>query len=86
MKAFVRLVSLDVFVCFRSSDIAIAENKPIFVVSDLHIGVGKRNSFAMSNRERLFSNFLDHIEKEAAKLVIVGDFLELWHSRIEPVL
>lgn len=64
--------------------------KPIYVVSDLHLGDGgPRDNFAhMSNghREDEFLAFLDFVEEQNGRLIIVGDFFELWQSNISMVL
>ena len=55
------------------------ENKPIYVISDLHIGdKSRKNIFVKSGREKLFERLLDHVEQENGQLIILGDFLELW--------
>ena len=64
--------------------------RPIYIVSDLHLGDGgPRDNFAhMSNgfREIEFMAFLDFVEKQHGRLIIVGDLFELWQSNISLVL
>lgn len=65
-------------------------NKPVFVVSDLHLGdKGPRDNFAaMSDEERPreFTSFLDFVEDHDGQLIIAGDLFELWQSNISVVL
>ena len=59
-----------------------------FFISDLHLGVGRTATGAWSPLEDFrwhaaFASFLDHLSrttKDDAKLVILGDMLELWQS------
>lgn len=62
--------------------------KPIFAISDLHLGDGgpRDNFFAYSDREKQFSAFLDYVEGIDGEIVIVGDFFELWQSNMSKVL
>ncbi len=60
--------------------------KPIFAVSDLHIGdKGFRDNFQYSN-ERRFFGFLDYVEECDGEIVVVGDFFELWQANMSKVL
>ncbi len=60
--------------------------KPIFAISDLHIGGrGFRDNFQY-NGEIRFQGFLDYVEDCDGEIVIVGDFFELWQSNISKVL
>lgn len=65
-------------------------NRPIFVVSDLHLGDGgPRDNFChMSggNREHEFRQFLDHVQSENGDVIINGDLHELWQANISKVL
>ncbi len=62
-------------------------NKPIFVVSDLHIGSGgKRDSFSQHDRSRDFDRFLDFVRKEDGQLVILGDFIDLWRFSLKQII
>jgi UDP-2,3-diacylglucosamine pyrophosphatase LpxH len=65
----------------------VIDNKPIFVISDLHIGDGKRkDNFAKNDREKLLDSFLDFVDKEDGRLIILGDFLELWWYKLDNVI
>src|SRR5512139_1302145 len=60
--------------------------RPIYVISDLHMGVGRANGRDWHPLEdfrwpRAFDGFLRQIRKDhpgGVDLVIAGDFLELW--------
>lgn len=64
--------------------------RPIFVVSDLHLGDrGPRDNFTyMSNgtRHNEFLAFLDMVEEKNGRLIIAGDLFELWQSNMSLVL
>ncbi|KKL13850.1 hypothetical protein LCGC14_2521650 [marine sediment metagenome] len=61
--------------------------KPIFAISDLHLGDGgPRDNFAYGSCEKQFLAFLDYVECACGQLVIVGDFFELWQANISKVL
>ncbi len=61
--------------------------KPIFAISDLHLGDGgPRDNFAHSGNKRRFLGFLDYVEECDGEIVIVGDFFELWQSNMSKVL
>ncbi len=60
--------------------------KPIFAISDLHIGdKGFRDNFQYSG-ERRFLGLLDYVEDCGGEIVIVGDFFELWQANMSKVL
>ncbi len=60
----------------------IAYSKPVFVISDLHIGDGsQKDNLSRENREELLSNFLEYVQGENGELIIIGDFIELWPWR-----
>jgi len=62
-------------------------NKPIFIISDLHIGSGgPRDSFSQYNRCAYFENFLNYVEKEDGELIILGDFIDLWRFSFKKVV
>jgi len=65
-------------------------SRPIFIVSDLHAGIGDaRDNFAwMSNgwRATEFNNFLDYVEAENGELIINGDLLEMWQNNVSKVI
>ncbi len=65
----------------------IETTKPIFVISDLHIGDGGRiDPLRSSKKQRLFNSFLDHIDRENGELVITGDLLEMWHCKFDRII
>ena len=52
---------------------------PIFVVSDLHLGSGgRRDSFSVMRKEKLFFDFLDFVERNSGELIITGDLVDMW--------
>ncbi len=62
-------------------------SRPVFVVSDLHMGDGgPRDNFVIDNKETQFNLFLDYVEENKGRLVICGDLFELWQSNISKVL
>jgi len=63
------------------------QTKPIFVVSDLHLGSGgRRDNFATYGREKQFFDFLDFVEKNDGELIITGDLVDMWRFRIRRIL
>ena len=46
----------------------------IFVVSDAHFGSGE----GQEEREELFIEFLDMVEREGSKLILLGDIFDFW--------
>jgi UDP-2,3-diacylglucosamine pyrophosphatase LpxH len=65
----------------------IARGKSIFVISDLHIGDGTaKDNFYFRKKHLLLQSFLDYVDGEDGELVIIGDFLELWHYSLESVV
>jgi UDP-2,3-diacylglucosamine pyrophosphatase LpxH len=64
-----------------------SENKPVFVISDLHMGDrGARDNFAVGNKETELNLLLEFVEKENGELVIVGDLFEFWQASLGKVL
>lgn len=62
-------------------------SKPIFVVSDLHIGNGSSlDQFQIAGAEPLFLRFLDYVSNEEGRLIITGDLLELWRFPLTEVI
>jgi|WetSurMetagenome_2_1015567.scaffolds.fasta_scaffold03736_7 UDP-2,3-diacylglucosamine pyrophosphatase LpxH len=63
-----------------------AQLRPIYIISDLHMGVGRTDGFSWNRLEdfrwpRAFDGFLTQISKDHPKgvdLIIAGDMLELW--------
>jgi|WetSurMetagenome_2_1015567.scaffolds.fasta_scaffold77818_1 metallophosphoesterase superfamily enzyme len=91
MKHYMKLIPLifaGAFVAMLWVDTALAleKGRPIYVISDLHMGVGKAKGSDWHRLEdfrwpRAFEGFLRQIIKDSpdgADLVIAGDFLELW--------
>lgn len=65
----------------------IASDKPIFVISDLHIGDGsKRDNLRVEGRETQLHAFLDYVERCDGELVVAGDLFEFWRYRVDKVL
>ena len=63
------------------------QNKPIYVVSDLHLGSGgRRDNFATYHKEEQFFDFLDFVEKNDGELIITGDLVDMWRFRIRRIL
>jgi len=63
------------------------ENKPIFVISDLHLGDGgPRDNSAVGSRRVEFGKFLDHVADKNGELVIVGDMFEFWQASLSQVI
>jgi len=64
--------------------------RPIYAVSDLHLGdKGPRDNFThMGDGKRLgeFWSFLNMVERNKGRLIIVGDLFELWQSNMSLVL
>ncbi len=63
------------------------QHKPIFVVSDLHLGSGgRRDNFATYRKEKQFFDFLDFVAKNDGELIITGDLVDMWRFRIRRIL
>lgn len=64
--------------------------RPLYAVSDLHLGDrGPRDNFThMSDglRKGEFWGFLNMVERNGGRLIIVGDLFELWQSNMSRVL
>src|SRR3989304_2178451 len=65
-------------------------DRPIFCVSDLHMGCGNaRDNFARASgghRKEEFNQFLDYVENCNGRLFIIGDLHELWQGNMSEVL
>ncbi|MGE4286080.1 MAG: metallophosphoesterase [Phycisphaerae bacterium] len=60
---------------------------PLYVVSDLHIGSGKkRDAFSSPQKIAQFHDFLDMVEREDGQLLILGDFLDLWRFSFKGIV
>ena len=90
MMRFIRLITCFLTVLLTTpatvSALAAQTERPIYVISDLHMGVGKANGADWQVLEdfrwpRAFDGFLQRINEDnpnGVDLVIAGDFLELW--------
>jgi UDP-2,3-diacylglucosamine pyrophosphatase LpxH len=66
---------------------SVASRRPIFVISDLHIGdKGSSDHLAVRNREKLLRKFLDYVEAEGGELIILGDLFEFCRCNLGKVL
>jgi UDP-2,3-diacylglucosamine pyrophosphatase LpxH len=66
-------------------EISAAAKRPIFVISDLHVGDnGIRDHHR--NREKLLRKFLDYVEAQDGELVILGDLFEFCRCNLGKVL
>ncbi|MEJ5260786.1 MAG: UDP-2,3-diacylglucosamine diphosphatase [Anaerohalosphaeraceae bacterium] len=64
-----------------------SQDRPIFVVSDLHMGDGgPRDNFAADHKAEQFSRFLDYVEQEGGELFILGDLFEFWQANVGRVI
>jgi UDP-2,3-diacylglucosamine pyrophosphatase LpxH len=62
-------------------------NHPIFVMSDLHMGDGgARDNFAVGDRERQLSLFLDYVTQEQGELIVLGDLFEFWQMNLSRIV
>jgi UDP-2,3-diacylglucosamine pyrophosphatase LpxH len=62
-------------------------NRPIFVISDLHMGDGgPRDNFSHDQKEEPLHRFLDHVGEQNGELVLLGDLFELWKANLGRVL
>lgn len=62
------------------------QQRPIYVISDLHIGNGSaKDDLKKQDRDRLLLRFLDHVQHHGGQLVICGDLFELWRYRLDDV-
>lgn len=59
---------------------------PLYVISDLHLGAGRRDSFSDPDREKDLMRFLDQAERQQAQVIILGDFLDLWRFNLSAIL
>lgn len=53
-------------------------NKKIYFVSDLHLGLNAKHSSQV--RERLFCKWLDSIRDDASQIFILGDLFDFWYE------
>lgn len=63
-------------------------DRPIFVISDLHIGDGgPRDNFSHGGqRPKQLEKFLDYVAGHNGELIIVGDLLDFWQASFSRVV
>ena len=62
-------------------------NRLLFVISDLHMGDGgPRDNFAVDNKESHLNSFLDFVETNNGRLIVLGDLFEFWQANVSKVL
>jgi UDP-2,3-diacylglucosamine pyrophosphatase LpxH len=67
--------------------VASALEKPLFVISDLHIGNGgPRDTLDNLDKRHLIDSFLNHVQMENGELVILGDMIDLWRFGLSSVV
>ena len=69
--------------------IIMPDDRPIFVISDLHIGDGgPRDNFGHKDSDRpgQLTEFLAHVKRENGKLIIIGDLFEFWQASFSKVI
>ncbi len=72
---------------YIGKDQVIRENRPIFVISDLHIGDrSPKDNLCHAQRESLLDCFLDYVTGQQGQLVIAGDLFELLRYPLERIL
>lgn len=59
----------------------IEADRPVYIISDLHLGDGTRSDTFLGKDAELLA-FLDHVEREAAHLVIAGDVIDFHQAWI----
>ena len=60
-----------------------AGSRPVVVISDLHLGDrGPRDSFAVGDREKQLTLFLDFVDQQQGELVVLGDLFEFWQMNV----
>lgn len=69
------------------SGVDVTTDRPVFVISDLHIGNGSYlDQFRRAGAEPLLLRFLDYVAEEGGQLMINGDLLELWRFPVGEVV
>ncbi|GAB6190205.1 UDP-2,3-diacylglucosamine diphosphatase [Marinitoga arctica] len=61
----------------------------VVIISDLHIGdMSEADDFYTSGNFEKFMSFLEFVEKdkEVEKIIIAGDFFELWQCKVDKIL
>jgi UDP-2,3-diacylglucosamine pyrophosphatase LpxH len=63
------------------------ENKPLFVISDLHVGdCSSKDNLCHADRERLLYDFLDYVDSQGGQLIIAGDLFELFRYPLDRII
>ena len=56
---------------------------PIFAISDLHLcDRGPRDNFAFNGREERLVAFLDMVDREQGRLLVLGDLFDFWQVNL----
>ena len=64
-----------------------ADDRPIFVISDLHMGDGgPRDNFAWGDREKQLGLFLDYVAQQQGELIVLGDLFEFWQMNLSKII
>ena len=64
-----------------------ADNRPTFVISDLHMGDGgARNNFPIGDREKQLNLFLDYVGDQQGELMILGDLFDFWQMNLSKIV
>jgi len=64
-----------------------ARRGPIYCVSDLHLGDGgPRDNFAVGDKMKQFLAFLDYVDRQNGRLILLGDLFEFWQANISKVI
>ena len=67
--------------------IQMADNHPIFVISDLHMGDGgARDNFPLNDREKELDSFLDYVAGQQGELIVLGDLFEFWQMNLSKIV
>lgn len=54
--------------------------RPIFCISDLHLGDGGSRDNFLPEKEKQLLAFLDYVEEQHGELLILGDLFEMWQA------
>jgi UDP-2,3-diacylglucosamine hydrolase len=52
-------------------------NKKIYFAADFHLGINSSNHTA-AEREKIICSWLDHIQKDAKEIYLLGDLFDFW--------
>jgi len=63
-------------------------DKPVFVISDLHIGDhGPTDNFSHDpDKHKQLERFLDYVAEQQGELIVAGDLFEFWQANISKVI